>query len=89
MKDKKTEKSKSPYHLKRGDRISIVLNGSEKKLVAISKSDYRNGVEKQHEPLFIGSNLFKFLEKNCSELFYKEMKDKKGNKVRITKLVRV
>jgi len=88
MEDKQKTKTNSPYHLKRGDRISIVLNGTEKKLVAISKSDYRNGVEKQHEPLFIGSHLFKFLEKNCARLFYEELKDKKGNKVKITKLIR-
>ena len=89
MKDTESKKSKpkSPYNFKRGDKISVILNGIKKEMIAVSKSDFRNSSENRYEPLLVGSNLFKFLEKNCTELFLKEMKYK-NNSIRLVKIVR-
>lgn len=75
----------SPYTLRRGDIMDISLNGKKKRVEVLTKGDRTSKLE----PLFIGSKLFRDLEKKMAEAFSHQIKDSKGNLVKILRIKRV
>lgn len=87
MAKKQNHKGESPYHLRRGDVITLFLNQRKKKFIILSKKDRQN--DSGIEPLFVESRLCREIERKVTKALLGEIKDSKGNVILIKSIKRV